>query len=43
MPILSNKDKYALHYRNLHLYLQLGLQLKISKSIPTLILEKGKI
>ena len=27
IPTLSNKEKYVLHYRNLQLYLDLGLRL----------------
>lgn len=32
IPTLSNEYKYALHYRNLQLYLDLGLKLKKSTS-----------
>ena len=34
IPILSNKTKYVLHYRNLQLYLSLGIKLiKIHKAL----------
>ena len=28
VSIIDDKDKYVLHYRNLQLYLQLGMKLK---------------
>ena len=38
IPNLGNKTKYVLHYRNLHLYLSLGMKLtKIFENLGNLI------
>ena len=34
IPNLMDKEKYVLHYRNLQLYLSLGLKLKKNSSCP---------
>ena len=39
VPNLHNKDRYVLHYRNLQLYLSLGMRLTPGAEIPTELLD----
>ena len=41
IPTLGKKDKYVLHYRNLQLYLSLGLRLKKVHPFWSLISHHG--